>query len=84
MSEKTENPPAFPTPMKDEDWEVYQHYGMTLRDWFAGQALAGMMENERFLDAIRGSEGATPSKISHWAYKVADAMLAERVKEREQ
>ena len=42
--------------------------GMTLRDWFAGQALAGLRVNdyEKFENAARH------------AYEIADAMLAER------
>jgi hypothetical protein len=43
--------------------------GMSLRDYFAGQALVGMWAhpaNER------------PCNIAAWAYEVADAMLAAR------
>lgn len=40
--------------------------GMTLRDWFAGQALAGMMAN-----------GLGQSATRH-AYDMADAMIAAR------
>ena len=43
---------------------------MTLRDWFAGQALAGLMAN-------------TQCPTAPWAetaYRVADAMLDERAK----
>ena len=45
--------------------------GMTLRDYFAGQALAGM-----FADRERLSTNAQHS--SHDAYLFADAMLAAR------
>jgi len=41
--------------------------GMSLRDWFAGQALAGLCAR-------------TPDASSAWAYQLADAMLAERSK----
>lgn len=50
--------------------------GMTLRDWFAGQALA----------VIGGmyAEGATEIRdhleVANMAYTLADAMLAERAK----
>jgi hypothetical protein len=45
--------------------------GMSLRDWFAGQALAGMLAGEP------GAHLATP-RIGIEAYAVADAMLAAR------
>lgn len=40
---------------------------MSMRDWFAGQALATM-----------DMDVYTPEKIARWAYRVADAMLAAR------
>jgi len=43
---------------------------MNLRDWFAGQALTS-----------HGSSDYSPMKAAEQAYKYADAMLAERVKE---
>ena len=46
--------------------------GMSLRDWFAGQALAGLMTWRSPLDA--------PSDRARAAYRTADAMLAEREK----
>jgi hypothetical protein len=46
---------------------------MTMRDWFAGQALTGAMANEAWDDAPL-------SAISDLSYNAADAMLAERAK----
>ena len=46
--------------------------GMSLRDWFAGQALAGAID--RWLE-VRGSDD---KEISGWAYEIADAMLEAR------
>lgn len=43
---------------------------MTLRDWFAGQALAAMS-----ISAAQVLDGAP---FAHAAYVIADAMLAER------
>lgn len=71
--------PAFPQPMATaEDGAMYcsvekaaELGGMTLRDWFAGQALAGM---------LAGPEGdITPTEaIGQYAYQTADAMLEAR------
>jgi hypothetical protein len=47
--------------------------GMTLRDWFAGQALAGLMADPGTFD--------TPHKrLAESCYGMADAMLAARAK----
>jgi len=48
--------------------------GMTLRDWFAGKALNGMMASEAGVDPY------SAEWVSERAYLVADAMLAERLK----
>jgi hypothetical protein len=45
-------------------------YRMTLRDWFAGQALAGLVSYV--------VEGATFENVAEDAYKTADAMLRAR------
>ena len=50
------------------------HDGMTLRDYFAGQALAGLCAY-----GIPG-EHHTPEATAEDAYAYADAMLAEREK----
>lgn len=68
MTQKDNGGPAFPTTAGQV---VYSH-GMTLRDWFAGQALA----NSR---TFPGDWTAICS-IADWAYQIADAMLAERAK----
>jgi hypothetical protein len=63
--------PAFPT----QDWQAVgnTHPGMTLRDWFAGQALAHIPE---LLDAHDANKSA--EMIAHWSYQIADAMLKAR------
>ena len=71
---KVENPPAFPHPSGAQGCD-----GMTLRDWFAGQALGRMTGNDETV--ARASWDAEPERyIAKWAYRVADAMLAERMK----
>ena len=47
------------------------HDGMTLRDYFAGQALAG---------CSLGVSGMTGQNVAALMYEIADAMLAERNK----
>lgn len=51
--------------------------GMTLRDYFAGQVLAGMWSG-RFPDDICQP---TVERVAKGAYSIADAMLAERIKD---
>ena len=50
---------------------------MTLRDFFAGQALAGDIE-QGVQDNMHFSWWHDPTKIAERAYKIADAMLEER------
>ena len=52
-------------------------FGMSLRDYFAGQALAGMQIWADY------SKGHCNAALVERAYVIADAMLAERQKERE-
>jgi hypothetical protein len=66
MSDKTKRPSnlnAFP----GTDANGYVCEGMTLRDWFAGQALPGLVPLEQ-----------TPRLTAAQAYSIADAMLAAR------
>lgn len=71
------NPPAFPTTLHPDSADGQGMSGMMLRDWFAGQALAGLMANE---DTPFASDHAEihPGLIASAAYEVADAMLGER------
>jgi len=74
---KPENPPAFPRP--DLETETVRSCpaqdGMTLRDYFAGQALVGYM-------ASFGPDQAIPViPTADFAYELAAAMLAKRVEE---
>ena len=46
--------------------------GMSLRDWFAGQALVGINAS---------NAGQDPNIIARAAYRIADAMLTAREKE---
>ena len=69
MTARETGGPAFPS------LETYRPTsGMTLRDYFAGQALAGLCAY-----GIPG-EHHTPEATAEDAYAYADAMLAEREK----
>lgn len=70
---------AFPHPGYhgiDGKFVDVPHVGMTLRDWFAGQALGGMLSAESQYLSFRGNW----TDASQQAYEIADAMLAERNK----
>ena len=72
MSE-IENPPAFP-----RSYAADGHNGMSLRDWFAGQALAGLcstLTNEERWEIVQGIRGG--KSMSKAAFMYADAMLAD-------
>jgi hypothetical protein len=64
-----DNPNAFPT--------ANGGAGMTLRDYFAGQALAGLAS----IALDDGDMLMGWADMSKAAFKAADAMLAERTKE---
>jgi len=50
--------------------------GMTLRDWFAGQALAGIFAYYADADARRPKD----MELAEDMYRIADAMLEQRNK----
>jgi hypothetical protein len=66
-------PSAFPYWHSHEQAGV-GHSGMTIRDWFAGQALMGMCASPTMQ--------ATNEQHALVSYALADSMLAEREKAR--
>jgi hypothetical protein len=72
MSEKNTGGPAFP-----ESCNGFIIPGMTLRDYFAGQALAGLMTS--YATASGDAEQCIKA-ASALSYAVADYMLKERDK----
>jgi len=66
------NTPAFPFTYEDGGGGFIQHTGMTLRDWFAGQALAGLLAKNGEYEKTRYAASS--------AYEYADAMLEARDK----
>ena len=74
MSDKSTGGAAFPSPgvVLDKDKSQYQqgaYGGMSLRDYFAGQVLAG----------VRGGD-YPPETVAEYCYRMADGMLKERLK----
>lgn len=82
MTTRKDGGPAFPRNALsggDHGYPV-QSDGMSLRDWFAGQALAGLIASGRSAyDLLDGDYQA--AYAAYRAYTVADAMLAAREKE---
>lgn len=85
MTESIDGGPAFPTPTKtlgggvgcpEIETVVIGLPGMSLRDWFAGQAIQGMAH------VVRKNPGDDhmADSIALSAYEMADAMLVERAK----
>jgi hypothetical protein len=66
--------PAFPFAATDPSNVAMQASGMSLRDWFAGKALAGLASNCD--EAGLSSWCAAP--LADRAYEIADAMIAAR------
>lgn len=75
MSEKPENPPAFPFQPKQPDGEpLSPEYGMTLLDYFAAHVAQGMVAGHR----TEMSYTPEPYAVADYAYKVAGALLRAR------
>jgi hypothetical protein len=74
MDKQDNGGPAFPT----QDY----NRGMSLRDWLAGQALAGGAAASILRVFTSGAEQEDVDKdLNYWAraaYRIADAMLAAR------
>lgn len=57
--------------------------GMTLRDYFAGHALAGTLANTEMVAAVSKASGShleAHRRVAVSCYEMADAMLDERAK----
>lgn len=73
MSAKNDGGSAFPiqySTTRNGNRITFISDGMSLRDWFAGQALAGMLSSD-------GRPTGDQAK-AEWAYDLADAMLKAR------
>jgi hypothetical protein len=69
-----DNPPAFPpnAGWRDNDPDCR---GLSMRDWFAGQAIEVMVRMSG-----DGDGGWDPAAVAVGCYLIADALLAERQK----
>jgi len=66
---KNDGGPAFPTGLTPGH---YSQEGMSMRDWFAGQAIAGVCR------PTPDGWSLSPQDHATWAYQIADAMLEAR------
>ena len=93
MTKINDGGPAFPTPpalmqMREDGTAASITYsGMSLRDWFAGQALAAVADTNPNLpddpaDGYWPDAATLASRRAAWAYVQADAMLAAREAEK--
>lgn len=73
------SPAAFPIHFDDRPGSYAAEPGMSLRDWFAGQALAGPVAVFCQLSAERGDD-VCEHRAARMAYRCADAMLAARAR----
>ena len=82
----TDGGSAFPrSASKEGPFDIQASRGMTLRDWFAGQALA-LINSDDFKQPLgqavgASSEEASKNRIAKRAYEIADAMIKAREKE---
>lgn len=70
--------PAFPTIQTNGPHWAPAEPGMSLRDWFAGMALQGLLANPQLASRINKEGGATSGWIEDSAYAWANGMLKER------
>ena len=71
---------AFPVPTANYHTETgtvhSDSYGMTLRQWYAGMAMSGLLANSDYAMSFDVSENGL-NRVSSHAHKMADPMLLE-------
>jgi hypothetical protein len=70
----TDGGPAFPI-NANESADRCIYTGMTLRDWFAGMAMQGLIAG-----TVKPETVWTPDDLAESSYCMADIMLKERLK----
>lgn len=73
MNFKETGGPAFPSEIQALEGVTLTSSGMSLRDYFAAKAMQGWSANPI-------PEDSSIQDVAAWAYRQADAMLAERAK----
>jgi hypothetical protein len=71
MSNTNTGGPAFPTSDWDENGKAFKMHGMTLRDYFAAEAM-------KCIDELRTKPYSNLNSTAEIAYQMADAMLKAR------
>lgn len=71
---------AFPYMFDGGEQKISTHPGMSLRDWFAAQALPTVLAELYRMAAKTGPiEGGVAKPVASMAYEMADAMLEARL-----
>ena len=73
MSTHNDGGPAFP--VSPEIYNGTGLCGMSLRDWFAGQSLSGIISNQKILDFISSKDQPMDNAIAQLAVEMADSTL---------
>ena len=74
MGDREDGGQAFPSEGEGHGSPKYHSPGMSLRDWFAGQALVGLLSGP-------DNDWTNPHEVfANEAYKLADVMMKERKK----
>ncbi len=71
--------PAFPGEGQHDQFGANPEFGMSLRDWLAGQALNGFLANPA-ADVEGNDTDSDADLVAKGMYAFADAMLKERDK----
>ncbi len=85
--EPTKDKPAFPFGVRVDHHDTYggghrieeaNEPGMSLRDYYKGQAVIGILSDKRYAEC--GNESACAYEIARYAGMIADALLQEGAK----
>lgn len=82
MTDTNDGGPAFPMPASEHSQGGhFEQLGMSLRDWFAGQAIPAVIRQCASDLSWNNPDKLTPAQyFARTAYEVADAMLAARAR----